>query len=297
MIVEYESNLATAKLLPARLRELWDNGPQNGLSSQQCTAKQELELSEYGAIWAGALILPGQPDLLRSTLVELARWHGIDDLGLVHRRCLNAVRSNKRDWEQRVQAVEASQVVQYYDTAHHYIDELMWWHTLSEDQSPLAYVAALEFSLLANCRAYLDFGSGVGSGALLFASYGFDVTLADISSVMLSFCEYRFGKHGRRAKLVDLKQTKLPESMFDFVTAMDVFEHLVDPVATVEALDYCLKPGGYIYLRLAAETDQERPQHIALDFRPVCDRFAQLGFKEVYRDDWLWGHQVFRKHA
>jgi hypothetical protein len=56
-----------------------------------------------------------------------------------------------------------------------------------------------------------------------------------------------------------------------------------------------LKPGGYIYGRFAAETDRERPQHIVLDFQPVFDRFAQLGIKEVYRDDWLWGHQVFQK--
>jgi SAM-dependent methyltransferase len=241
------------------------------------------------------LLLPEHQDLVHSTLVELAHWYGIDDLALVRSRCQSAVRSNKSDWQQRVQAVETRQVEHYYDTANHYIDELMWWHTLTEDNSPLAYVAALEFALLADCRVYLDFGSGVGSGALLFASHGFDVTLADISSVMLSFCGYRFAKRGRRASLVDLKEAILPEATFDFVTAMDVFEHLVDPVRTVDALDRCLRPGGYIYGRFAAETDRERPQHIVLDFQPVFDRFAQLGFKEVYRDDWLWGHQVFQK--
>ena len=43
------------------------------------------------------------------------------------------------------------------------------------------------------------------------------------------------------------------------------------------------------------EVDPERPEHIVQDFQPVFDRFAELGFKEVFRDEWLWGHQVFQK--
>jgi SAM-dependent methyltransferase len=171
----------------------------------------------------------------------------------------------------------------------------MWWHTLADDNSPLAYVAALEFALSANCKSYLDFGSGVGSGALLFRSNGFDVTLADISGVMLSFCKYRFDTRGCAASFIDLKQSMLPPDAFDFITAMDVFEHLVNPVEAVDSLARCLKAGGYIYGRFHCEVDHERPQHIVQDFGPVFDRFHELGFKEVFRDDWLWGHQVFQK--
>jgi SAM-dependent methyltransferase len=174
---------------------------------------------------------------------------------------------------------------------------LMWWHTLAEDNSPLAYVAALEYASLAGCKRYLDFGSGVGSGALLFRQHGFDVTLSDISSTMLSFSEYRFRQRGLPAHFLNLKQSCLPEATYDVVTAMDVFEHLVDPVGAVESLNRCLKPGGYVYGRLSAEEQEDRPQHIVLDFRPVFARFASLGFKEVFRDDWLWGHQVFQKPA
>ena len=112
---------------------------------------------------------------------------------------------------------------------------------------------------------------------------------------MLSFCRFRFELRKRRATFIDLKESPLPDSAFDFITAMDVFEHLVDPVGTVDALDRCLKPGGYVYGRFAGEEDRERPQHIVQDFRPVFARFAELGFKEVFRDEWLWGHQVYQK--
>ena len=63
----------------------------------------------------------------------------------------------------------------------------------------------------------------------------------------------------------------------------------------VDLLYRCLKPGGYIYGRFAGDETDDRPQHIVHDFKPVFDHFARLGCREVFRDDWIWGHQVFQK--
>ena len=49
---------------------------------------------------------------------------------------------------------------------------------------------------------------------------------------------------------------------------MDVFEHLVDPVTTVDQLSDALTPGGLLFARIAAEADVDRPQHIVRDFEP-----------------------------
>ncbi len=283
------------KLLSVRLSEMWREAARNGTPTEECAARQDQELEKCAGIWRHALILPDQSDFVRSTLIEIARWRKIDDLVIVRQRCEDALRLLKLDWERVVDRVEAAQVQKYYDAADGCIEELMWWHTLQDDKSPLAYVAALEFAQTAGCTTYLDFGSGVGSGALLFADAGFDVTLADISSVLLSFCRRRFEIRGRSAKFVDLKEATLPSATFDFITAMDVFEHLVDPISTVDLLYRCLKPGGYIYGRFAGEENDDRPQHIVHDFQPVFDHFARLGCREVFRDDWLWGHQVFQK--
>jgi len=286
----------SSKLLSLRLQELWEGAEKNGMSYAQCAAQQRRELDECAAIWTRALILPDQKDdIVGSTLTEIGRWRGITDRAIIRRRCESALASLKTQWERTVQSVEAEQVEKYYNAADDCIEELMWWHTLIEDNSPLAYVAALEFASQAASARYLDFGSGVGSGALLFRSHGFEATLADISSLMLAFCKYRFAERGANAAFIDLKESALPENAFDFITAMDVFEHLVDPVATVDLLDRSLMPGGYIYGRFAADDDQTRPQHLVQDFRPVFNRFAELGFKEVFRDDWLWGHRVFQK--
>ena len=97
------------------------------------------------------------------------------------------------------------------------------------------------------------------------------------------------------ATFIDLKTSRLPAEAFDMITAMDVFEHLTDPVVTVDHLFAALKPGGYIFGRFAAEPDEERPQHIVFDFAPTLARFEALGCVQVWRDEWLWGHQVFQK--
>lgn len=76
---------------------------------------------------------------------------------------------------------------------------------------------------------------------------------------------------------------------------MDVFEHLVDPAAAMDQLSESLTPGGYLYARIAAEPDPDRPQHIIQDFGPTFERLQALGFARVWQDEWLWGHQVFQK--
>jgi hypothetical protein len=76
---------------------------------------------------------------------------------------------------------------------------------------------------------------------------------------------------------------------------MDVFEHLSDPIGAVENLWKALKNQGFLYARIDAEPDEDRPQHIVRDFGPTFERMWELGFVEVWRDKWLWGHQVFQK--
>src|SRR5439155_269634 len=130
---------------------------------------------------------------------------------------------------------------------------------------------------------------------ILFARHGFDVTLADISSTLLRFSEWRLDRRRLPATYVDLKASELPAGTFDLVTAMDVFEHLVDPVGTVDRLAATLRAGGFLYARIAAEADEDRPQHIVHDFGPTFERLKALGFVRVWQDEWLWGHQVFQK--
>ena len=282
-------------LLPDQLKALWQHVEQQELSQDEFQSEHDRLLATSRDIWQGALCLEPHRDLPESLLAELGAYLH-EDAAEIQRRCLHALASLKDDWERQVVPGDRRSVEQYYDASETLLYELTWWHTLSEDSTPLAYVTALQFAQRHGCRSYLDFGAGVGAGGVLFARHGFEVTLADISSPLLRFSRWRLERRALPARYVDLKNGgQLPGNTFDIITAMDVFEHLVDPVATLEQLWETLKPGGFLFARLAAEIDETRPQHIVQDFEPTFARLRTLGFTQVWQDDWLWGHRVFRK--
>jgi 2-polyprenyl-3-methyl-5-hydroxy-6-metoxy-1,4-benzoquinol methylase len=283
------------KLLPDQLKDFWQAVLAREHTAKEYTHTYERALAEYRRIWEQALMLEGHGDLQASLLSELGRYTHCADVAEVRRRCEHAVASVKDEWEEKVLEPNRQSIERFYDESQAMLYELMWWHTLGEDLSPLSYVLALRFAEQHGCRTYLDFGAGVGSGGILFARHGRQITLADISSSLLRFSAWRLGMRKLSAQYVDLKRSKLPAQSFDFITAMDVFEHLSAPEEASEQLWQALRPGGFLYARIAAEADDERPQHIVRDFEPTLERMRQLGMAEVWRDEWLWGHQVFQK--
>jgi len=283
------------KLLPDQLKDLWQAVDQNRITRERFTQEHERLLSEYRNLWEQALILDGHKDLQESLCSELASYSDCEDLSEIQRRCLCALSDVKGEWQGAVDRLDQHSVHQFYNASEAMIYELMWWHTLKDDDSPLAYVTAFHFAKLHGCKSYLDFGAGVGSGGILFARHGLAVTLADISTSMLHFSQWRFRLRDLSAQLIDLKTGELPAGTFDMLAAMDVFEHLVDPVQAVDQLWRTLKPGGFLFGRFHSEEDEDRPHHIVQDFGPTLERLDALGFVEVWRDEWLWGHQVFQK--
>jgi SAM-dependent methyltransferase len=286
--------VSATPLLPDRLRALWADADAGKIDRAAAAATQERWLDELRAEWRAALLTDGETDLRKSLIREVAAYENADPSS-VERAFDGALDALRVEWERHVKRVDRESVERYYDESRGVIYELMDWHSVRDDTSPLAYVLALHVARERNVRSCLDFGSGVGSGALLFGRAGIDVALADISSAMLDFCRWRLGQRGREARFIDLKRERLPEASFDMILAMDVFEHLVDPIDAVDTLHAALRPGGLLYARIHAEEDADRPQHIARDFAPTFARMGELGLVEVWSDGWLWGHQLFER--
>jgi len=281
-------------LAPDLLKQFWKSVEAGQLTWEEFEAAQERLLQEYKDIWEHALRLDTQP-LEDSLLEELRMYFGHDDLAEIRTKCLQAVVNIRDQWRNQVIADEPASVETFYDETDAYIYDLMWWHALRDDTSPLSYVLALEFATRHGCRSCMDFGSGVGSGAILFARNRMSVTMADVSSTLLEFSEWRFKLRGLPATVLDTKLNDLPRNHFDIVTTMGTFEHLVDPVGTVEQLWASLNPGGYLAGQFHTEPKEKHPQHIVHDFGPTFERMKSLGLVEVWRDDWLWGVVVFQK--
>lgn len=283
------------QLGPDRLVELWQLVDRRELTVEAFNAEQERVLAAYRQTWADALRLDGHTDLEESLLTELGRYVGCEDRSELRSRCRQGVAELKREWEGRVDRRFRASVERFYDETEAAIYELTWWHTLTDDLSPLAYIVAMDYAKRQHCKSCLDFGAGVGSGAILFARHGLEVAVADISSPLLEFCRWRMTHRRLPATYFDLKTSHLPGEGFEMITAMDVFEHLVDPVATAEELWRVLRPGGFLFGRFGAELDADHPMHIVENFEPTFARLRELGCLQVWRDNWFWGHQVFQK--
>jgi 2-polyprenyl-3-methyl-5-hydroxy-6-metoxy-1,4-benzoquinol methylase len=281
---------------PELLNKLWQAVERKEATEEEYARAEVKMMDAYSSVWRQSLLLEGHSDLQESLVSELSRYLGCADLAEVRRRCQGAVRAIKEAWNEKThRSTNRTAVEEFYDHNQAMLYELMWWHSLDEDIDPLGYVTALYFAQRHGCRRYLDFGAGVGAGGILFACHGFDVTLADISSALLNFSKWRLDLRKLEGEYIDLKAQGFPREAFDFVTAMDVFEHLFDPVGAVDDLGRAMKPGAYLFARLQADANEDRPLHIVKDFKPVFKRLAALGFKEVWRDDWVWGHHVFQK--
>jgi 2-polyprenyl-3-methyl-5-hydroxy-6-metoxy-1,4-benzoquinol methylase len=284
-------------LVPDRMAQLWQRVEAGQMSPEDCVRQQELLLEPYRAEWTKALLWNEETDLRASLLKEVAAYYQVSDLADIDRSCDLAVDTLKSEWEETVDSRQRSSIESFYETKTHIYD-LMNWHTLRDDSGPLAYVVALQIARAHRVRSCLDFGSGVGSGGLLFSHADIDTTLADISTTLLDFARWRFDRRRLPARFVDLKDTPLlPESSFDMILAMDVFEHLVDPVEVVQRLWRAMKPGGLLFARIHAAVDPSHPQHVVEDFGPTFARMEQLGFMEKWRDRALWGHILFQKCA
>lgn len=286
-----------AGLLPQQLRGVWQEVTDQRRTREAAVEEEARLLDERRRVWIDALIEPDQPTLETSLLGELASYVGVGDLDVVRGRCRRALEDLKTEWTSTVRSADPASIESYYRRAEGTLYELTWWHTLVDDPSPLAYVNALELARLGSGRSYLDFGSGVGSGGLLFARAGFEVTLADVSLPLLAYCRWRFARRHLTVKVIDTGIRPVPEQAFDVITAMDVFEHLPDAPAVAAALARALRPGGILVARLHAETDPDRPQHIVTDFAPVFQQLKQLGCEQIWEDDWLWGHQAFKRQV
>ena len=92
-------------------------------------------------------MLPGEHDLQRSVCVELGRLVGSSDLTEIERKCRSALHDMRDQWNAEVKQGDAEGTLNYYDKSAHYSYELMWWHSLVQDQGPLAYVVALHLAL------------------------------------------------------------------------------------------------------------------------------------------------------
>src|SRR5262249_24287462 len=155
------------KLLPDQLKDLWRDVEENKLSPEAFAAQEEGLLSVYKELWTDALLLEGQRELEESVVRELGLYTKCDDPEKLRSLCRGAVDTLAEEWRNSVNPGDRGSVEKFYNETQTEIYELLWWHALGDDASPLSYITALHLAEREKCRTCLDFGAGVGSGSIL----------------------------------------------------------------------------------------------------------------------------------
>ncbi len=98
---------------------------------------------------------------------------------------------------------------------------------------------------------------GAGTGYFLYAAKmkGFDVVGVELSDMAIDLGVAVHGIPVKRGRIEDLD---VPNGAFDVVTAWEVLEHLVDPLATLKSVSRMLRPNGVF---AGSIPNYERPRY------------------------------------
>lgn len=132
-------------------------------------------------------------------------------------------------------------------------------------------------------NTYLDYGCGIGVTPILFGKHNFDISIADISSLMLGFSGHRLKNRNIDFRTFNLREISLPQNFFSFVTCFDVLEHAYNPIEIMVQIRNSLKLGGIVFVYFAYGFNPNNPTHIVYNDNRIND-IKKLGFKELSKD-------------
>ena len=241
--------------------------------------------------WLAAVRLPEIDDPRASCLQELAEYTG-EPIEVVEQRCEGAIEAQRDLWYEKNRDNEAS-LTDFYNGCDAYVYELLWWHALQQGDAPVWNARLVEIAKEYGSKRYLDFGGGIGTNGILLGRAGLEVTIADISDPLQECARWRMKRRGLDASFIDLKTTELEDARYDLISAVDVLEHVADPIETLSKLHRALAPGGVLFFDLiASKPDPERPFHLLRSKFPIRATVRGLGFRHL---DSFQKYEVYQK--
>jgi len=168
------------------------------------------------------LMAPRSGDVLSELLDEAAEFYGISPTE-ARSRAERATEAFTDEWRQKqVDPSNPNQVIDFYNTSETEVFDLIRWH--AEDDIHHRTFTCVDLAVRNGARELLDYGSGIGSDALVATAAGLSVTIADISDPLLSFATWRCRRRGYTVSALDLKREAPPAGHYDAAICFDVLE-------------------------------------------------------------------------
>jgi 2-polyprenyl-3-methyl-5-hydroxy-6-metoxy-1,4-benzoquinol methylase len=223
--------------------------------------------------WQEKLAINEEKSLPENLQAELAEYESITNDELRGRLSVCKKELN-RQWQEYGHKNPSS----FYQNTRWYLYDLTLYHS---NYGPCQDVfGVLNFCIANKLKKMLDFGAGIGSSGIIFAKAGLEVTLADISGILLDYARWRFKKRGLTANFINLSHQDLPEGICDVIIATDVFEHLANPKQEIKKIACALRNGGYLFFNITETEGDTHPMHISKAFH-VLRHMRSCGFKKL----------------
>jgi 2-polyprenyl-3-methyl-5-hydroxy-6-metoxy-1,4-benzoquinol methylase len=224
------------------------------------------------------IIAPAAGDVRTELVAEAAEFLGLP-IDEAWRRLRGAGDRFREEWLKTApDPLDPERLIQFYNQSDTELFELIEWHATD----PIHYRTLIvrDLAIGRPGRSYLDYGSGIGNDAMVLAGAGFDVTVADISDVLLAFTAWRLRRRGYSVRTVDLKRESLTRDGFDLVACFDVLEHIPRPLDVVRNIRAALRGNGLLVIHAPFAEDAEHPMHV-VHRDVVTPRMRSLGFQPL----------------
>jgi SAM-dependent methyltransferase len=232
-------------------------------------------------VFSDALRPPNGGPVRDGVIGDLAEYYHLSPAQVVD-QCLHWEDASVEEWEAAPRDTPAG-LAQFYDSVESWSFDLLWYAYLqtTEFGYPMSVMIADQVGRPPGRARLLDLGSGIGATAQLFASLGYEVTLADVSAPLLAFAQWRLEQRGVKASYLHLP-AELPEASCDLVTALDVMAHVPDPVETAQQVHRALRPGGLFFTTFDVRRRSRRNAwHLYEDDLPLRWAVQRVGFIPV----------------
>ncbi|MBA2504440.1 MAG: class I SAM-dependent methyltransferase [Thermoleophilaceae bacterium] len=122
----------------------------------------------------------------------------------------------------------------------------------------------------------LDYGCGIGSDGLVLLEEGYRVEFADFDNPSTRYLRWRLDRRGVEAPIYDLDIGR-PPTGFDLAFALDVIEHVEDPLAFLSELE---ERADLVLVNFLEDEPCDTPLHRKLPVRKLVRHAKRRNLRE-----------------
>ncbi|MHA1797430.1 MAG: class I SAM-dependent methyltransferase [Candidatus Helarchaeota archaeon] len=195
----------------------------------------------------------------------IAQFTGLE-ISQVRERMKTATEQMAREWKYHK---GDSNINSFYSHTDGYVFELEDWHIADK----MKQAGMITIGSQARGKRFLEYGCGIADTSLIASLAGAEaVDALDLPSITLDYARFRARKFQKKFQLPtpitfiesvdDISKLVLPENHYDIVSAEDVFEHVIDPVAHAKKIYDTLRKGGSMYFSTEFVHSDFHPMHL-----------------------------------